>query len=458
MTEPAQDDSRLPARLSDAFAAEALASDRQALRIRLIALVLIALLILAVSPWPYSLYYHAFLPLFALTGYLNTRLRRRHWPALWPSYLMVMFDAVLLTVILLVPNPAIPAELAWPIQIQLRFGNFAYFYVFTVALAFSYSPRLVLWGACVVAASWTTGVTMIYLRDDTLRITDETTSRELLSTFLSPGFVDRGVVLQEVVIYLIISAALATFVWRSRQVALREARIERQRANLARYFSPNVVATLSEAGEPLQRGRTQRAAVLFADIVGFTRLAEAMAPEQTLELLQVFHGKLARAVFDHGGTLDKFIGDGLMATFGTPIASNRDAADAVACVRSILEAMDAWNDERARAGLPPIRVGLGCHAGPVVLGNIGDERRLEFAVIGDTVNVASRLERLSRSLDTALVLSAETVDLVRQQVEPAVADDLLRDLVPAPKQDIRGRDEEVAVFTHRPGAAVGQIT
>ncbi len=448
MTEP-PDDQPLPDRLSDAFAAEALASERQSLRIRLVALALIALLVLVVTPWPYSLYYHALLPLFALTGVGNYLLRRRQWPALWPSYLMVLSDVVLLTAVLLLPNPTIPDDMMWPIQVQLRFGNFMYFYIFMIALAFTYSPRLVLWGGLVVAASWSTGVAIIYLRSDTRRSGAEDRSSEMLEIFLDSRFVDLGVALQEVVIFLIIAAALATFVWRTRRVALREAKSERERANLARYFSPNVVASLAETSEPFLKGRTQRAAVLFADIVGFTGQAEALSSEETLDLLRDYHARMAAAVFAHGGTLDKFIGDGLMATFGTPNPSDRDAADAVACARTILEAIAAWNQTRDAAGLPPVAVGIGVHAGPVVMGNIGDERRLEFAVVGDTVNVASRLERLSRTLETDLVVSAATVDLVREQLDAPAADALLAGLTPAPTQAIRGRDGTMEVYANR---------
>jgi len=455
-TSPA--DPPLPERLSDAFSTEALAAERQSFRIRIVALVLIGLVVLVVTPWPYSLYYHALLPLFALTGYLNYRLRQRHWPALWPSYLMVTLDVMLLTLVLLLPNPLIPPDFNWPIQIQLRFGNFMYFYIFLIALAFTYSPRLVLWGAAATAVCWSAGVMLIYFRADTLRPELDDRSSEMLKAFLDPYFVDRGVAFQEVVILLIIAAALATFVWRTRRVALREAWSERQRASLARYFSPTVVASLAETSEPFRQGRTQRAAVLFADIVGFTGHAEALSSEETLDLLRAYHGRMAAAVFAHGGTLDKFIGDGMMATFGTPDPSDRDAADALACARAILEAIASWNGERAAAGLKPVTVGVGIHAGPVVLGNIGDARRLEFAVVGDTVNVASRLERLTRTLETDLVVSAATVDLVRQQVSVQEAEALLQGIAPAPAQTICGRDEELAVYAREPASAAQDTT
>ena len=101
-------------------------------------------------------------------------------------------------------------------------------------------------------------------------------------------------------------------------------------------------------------------------------------------------------MFAHGGTLDKFIGDSVMATFGTPQPGPRDAAHALACARAMLASLGVWNSERTARGEMALRAGIGLHFGPVVLGDIGDERRLEFAVLGDTVNTASRLEGLTR--------------------------------------------------------------
>ena len=100
---------------------------------------------------------------------------------------------------------------------------------------------------------------------------------------------------------------------------------------------------------------------------------------------------MEEAVFAHGGTLDKYLGDGLMATFGTPFASERDALNALDCARAMMDSVARWNETRAARGEPPIRASVGLHYGPAVLGDIG-ANRLEFAVIGNTVNVASRIE------------------------------------------------------------------
>jgi adenylate cyclase len=160
-----------------------------------------------------------------------------------------------------------------------------------------------------------------------------------------------------------------------------------------------MIDTLASSDEPLGAVRRQKVAVLFADIVGFSGLAERLGPDQTMDLLRKTHSLVAEQVFAHGGTLDKYIGDAVMATFGVPIVGPEDAANAIACARSIRDALAANNPLES----DPVKIGIGAHYGEVVTGDIGDERRVEFGVIGDTVNVASRLEGLTRDLGPVII-------------------------------------------------------
>jgi adenylate cyclase len=176
---------------------------------------------------------------------------------------------------------------------------------------------------------------------------------------------------------------------------------------------------------------------MFLDIRGFTSFAEQLPPETTLELLRSFHSRMSQQVFAHGGTLDKFIGDGLMATFGVPRKGPNDATNAVLCALAMRQAMQEWNAERALQGWQPIEIGIGIHYGPVVMGNIGTEERLEFAVIGDTVNVASRIEHLSRTLNTEIVLSDDVVAAAHAEI--GSNHPIFDGFREAPEQNLRGR-------------------
>ena len=179
---------------------------------------------------------------------------------------------------------------------------------------------------------------------------------------------------------------------------------ERARSNLSRYFSPNIVEMLAAQDEPLGAVRRQTVAVLFVDIVGFTRMAEAMAPEAVMTMLREFHERMTAQIFACGGTVEKYIGDAIFAVFGVPTASADDAANALACAEMMLDALARWNDEREATGEPPLAIGIGLNYGPAVLGDVGSEHSMSFTVIGDTVNTASRLQGLTRTLETPLVV------------------------------------------------------
>jgi len=246
--------------------------------------------------------------------------------------------------------------------------------------------------------------------------------------------------LQEVVVFAIVTVTLGFSVRRFKVLLMNNASLERERANLSRYFSPNVVEELSQNDEPLKQIRTHDVAVLFIDIVDFTSFAAAREPREVIELLRGFHGRMGSEVFRFDGTLDKFLGDGLMATFGTPFVGENDATRALGCARAMAASIAVWNKERRAAGEPAINIGIGLHYGPVVLGDIGADR-LEFAVIGNTVNVSSRLEALTRSLKVRVVISDALRDQALREATPE-----LEGFERIPDQAVRGLEEKLTVW------------
>ncbi|HSI01386.1 MAG TPA: adenylate/guanylate cyclase domain-containing protein, partial [Reyranella sp.] len=226
----------------------------------------------------------------------------------------------------------------------------------------------------------------------------------------------------------------------------QRAEAERARANLARYFSPNLVDLLADSDEPLGPVRRQTVAVLFADIVGFTRMAEAMPPEAVVAMLREFHQRMADRIFACGGTIEKYIGDEIFAVFGLPDASPHDALAALRCASGMLDALDAWNAERAARGELPLAMGIGLNYGPAVLGDVGTEHSLAFTVIGDTVNVANRLQGLTRELRTPLVVA----DAVLRQIGGGQAPDqatLPIRLEDRGERELRGRTAAICIWT-----------
>jgi adenylate cyclase len=176
-----------------------------------------------------------------------------------------------------------------------------------------------------------------------------------------------------------------------------------------------MVDELMRTGGQLDAVRTQPLTVMFADLFNFTALSAAMPMTDVVGLLRSFHALVEEAVFGNEGTLDKYIGDGVMATFGTPRPGPRDATNAVAGARAIVKGINRWNRDREATGRKAIRIGIGLHYGEATLGNVGSARRFEHTVVGETVNLASRIEALTRALDVAVLISDTVVETVRRE-------------------------------------------
>jgi adenylate cyclase len=447
--------------LAAAIADEKYRALRLAARVRAGALVVVGVWLAFENAFPQVLYYHGVMLLFAVLGLAPLMLHRsghdRRAP--WLPYLFPLLDVGLFTVLVLVPNP-LDSDVVLTAPMRLRMGNEIYLVLFVCFAVFSYSPRLVIWTGLAACVAWSAGALWTLalpasrglITADTFAAMSPEAIRQALA---DPQQVDIGRWIRLVVVVLVLAAGLATFVHRARRLVLRQAAAERARANLSRYFSANMVDELTESDEPLRQTRTQPCAVLFVDLVGFTNASVHEPPERVIALLREFHGRMQQAVFDHDGTLDKYIGDAVMATFGTPRPGGHDATNALRCARAMVDAVAAWNVDRSRRNESPIRVGIGAHFGPVVIGDIGGEQRLELAVIGDTVNVASRLERLTRERSSMIVVSDALVGAARREIgagsyaHMSAVDAALAGFTKDSLPQLRGRDGEIDVWLLR---------
>jgi class 3 adenylate cyclase len=418
---------------------------RLAVRARYIALGVIACLLPILNPAWDQLYYVALLALFALIGWAQVKVGRVGVSRL--ELALLFCDLALLTFIAVVPNPF--GNSHWPVAMQYHLDNFIYFFVLLSSATLAYSWRTVITVGTWTSVLWVIGMIWVWWQPDhnpelTARIAAAIGDDRRLFQLVSPDSIVLGNRIQEIVVFLICAVTLAVAVRRGNDLLIRHVAVARERTNLARYFSPNVVDELSAHDEPLKQVRTQKVAVLFVDIVGFTAFADAHQPEEVIRTLREFHARMEQEVFRHQGTLDKYLGDGLMATFGTPFAGDADAGNALRCAQAMLTTVEQWNAERRSAHEPPIKVSFGLHYGPVVLGDIG-LTCLEFAVIGSTVNAASRLEALTRTLDCALVASDDLVK--RAKAEPGGAGGEFAPLIAQPPQTIRGFEQPMAIWT-----------
>jgi adenylate cyclase len=331
---------------------------------------------------------------------------------LWLTYPFVVLDGLLLGYTLLSPGRTYPDD--WPWQSVLRQPSFLYTLTIPALAVLSFRPLLVVWAGIVIAAVWAAGTWIIATAPGAVvgmaDLGPQAPDTAYLGRYFLPNYVHPDDAVVRIFVLLLLVAILAYAAARARSLVFEQAEVARERANLARYVAPSMVDRLAQSDNPLAAVRRQDAAVLFADLRGFTAMAESLGPDGTMALLREYHARMARCVFAHDGTLDKFIGDGLMATFGTSETAPDDPRRALACAEGMLVAVADWNAVRRRSGLPPLAIGIGLHYGPVTMGDIGGERRFEFAVIGDTVNVANRLERLTRSLGSPLLVSGPALE------------------------------------------------
>ena len=411
---------------------------------RTAALAVVAVLLIFLNPRWEMIYYEALILLFVVIGIAQFRAAKVGQS--YAELALIVADLTLMTLTLVIPNPL--ASEVWPTALQFRFDGFQYFFIFLAAGTLAYSWRTVQAMGFWVATVWLLASAGVYVFGTTypelsVKVREALGVHDRVFDVIDPNAVQYAHRVQDVVIFLIVAIILALKSRRASRLLMRQAEIAAERANLSRYLPPSMVDELAHRNEPMGGVRSQEVAVLFADIVGFTRYAESHAPEDVIALLRDFHAGLEEVVFAHGGTLDKYMGDGLMASFGTPNSSPHDAANAIAAAFEMQERIAALNADRAGKGLETIRLSVGVHYGPVILGDIGNARRMEFAMLGDTVNVASRLEAATRILDCRIIASQPAMEAVG---DISVRDGFRRRMRAHQGLLLRGRNEGADVW------------
>ncbi len=212
---------------------------------------------------------------------------------------------------------------------------------------------------------------------------------------------------------------------------------EREKRRLSRYFSPAILDEIVRHPGSLSLGSSRRrVTVLFCDVRGFASISERLPPEEVVGLLQDYLTAMTEIIFKHGGTVDKFIGDSIMALYGVPLRYEDHAARAVRTAVEMHKQTEALTSHWfARSG-EPLRIGVGVNTGEAVVGSMGSAQRLEFTAIGDTVNLASRLEGVARDFDVAIVISQETQKEIGS----------LFPVEPLGELKVRGRETPVKVY------------
>lgn len=332
---------------------------------------------------------------------------RRALPG-WLLYVSIVADMALLMVAIW----SFHLQYQQPASFYLKAPTLLYVFIFIALRALRFEARFVLLAGAAAALGWLGLVGYATLSD----AGDTMITRNYVD-YLTSNSVLLGAEFDKIISIIMVTIILGLAILRARGLLVR-AVVEGQAArDLSRFFAPEVAARITGTDRLIRagEGEIREAAILTLDLRGFTALSMALPARQVLALLAEYQARVVPVIQAHGGSIDKFLGDGIMATFGAAMPTGRHAADALRAVAAIMETVDAWNVERQAAGQQPIRVGAAVSAGPVLFGAVGDETRLEYTVIGEAVNLAAKLEKHTKAEAVRVLATAAALALAEQQ-------------------------------------------
>src|SRR5580704_14452121 len=422
--------SALPDEIRAVLAAAELAAERTAARVRLCVLILIGLVLVGLGSVA-GVYREWIATIFALNLGVSVAAVVLARPAVfrsWVPWVVATLDAGVVLGVMIIGVFAERVSASYTPALAISWAMF----LLLALTAMHFKPALVLYlGGLLVAGL----ATAIALDAHQAAVTPTDAFGATLELIFDAGH--NAVRLSLVALTTLV---MAWTVARGRRTLLEAVVAARRSANLSQYFPSGLLPLLAEADvEALKHGRRQDAAILFADIRGFTALSGSLDPKAIAEFLGSFRCRATRAIEAHGGLVDKFVGDNVMGVFGVPIATPGDAANALAAGRALQAEVAAWNEKRRRAGRRLVSIGIGIHYGQVFAGVIEGGERLEFTVIGDAVNTAHRIEELTKTTGWPLLVSAELLEATKT---PGPSPDCQ----PLPVRMVRGRKESLQLF------------
>jgi adenylate cyclase len=327
----------------------------------------------------------------------------------WMLYVSVIADMALLMGLIF----SFPLKYAQPAAFYLKVPTLLYVFLFIALRALRFEARFVLFTGFAAIVGW---VALI------LYVLSGKGGPEDVRTDDFVEYMTSNVLLMHAEIDKIIAIALTTIVLavaiaRARHLLTRAVTESAAARDLSRFFDPDVAHRIRSAHSSIKagEGELRDVTILTVDLRGFTRLSTELAPDQIMKLLQDYQGRICPLIVGNGGSIDKFLGDGILASFGAVTPSATSAADAMRAADAVLEAADRWIAERQAAGLAPLTIGMALAAGRVVFGAVGDGERLEFTVIGDAVNFTAKLEKHNKDEKTRALTDGKTYALAEQQ-------------------------------------------
>jgi adenylate cyclase len=306
-----------------------------------------------------------------------------------------------------------------PPSFYLKSPTLLYVFIFIALRALRFEARYVITAGVVAAIGWAAMAVYATLASGGMDVV----TRDYVY-YLTSNSVLKGAELDKVITILTVTAIIAVAITRANKLLVKAAAEGAAAHDLSRFFSPEIARQITTAEQEVTTGTGQarNAAILMVDIRGFTQLATTVKPDELVCLLAEYQSRIVPIIQRHGGTIDKFMGDGIMATFGAAVTSPTYAADALKTIDDIMVAAAAWGEELRQEGKPLLKMGAAVVTGKIIFGAVGDESRMEYTVIGDAVNLSAKLEKHTKSEGVRALCTASAFDIaIRQGYQPAPA-------------------------------------
>ena len=321
---------------------------------------------------------------------------------------MVVASILVDVAVLLVTIWSFHIQYMQPPGFSLKGPTMLYLFGLIALRALRFDPRYVAMAGIAAVIGWT--ALLIYavvLAPTVSPITGDYVRYLQSSDILVGGEIDK------IISILMVTAVLFIALTRARRQLIRSVAESQAASDLSHFFAPEIAEKIVQSSEMVKPGEgvLRTASILYVDIRGFTPLSRRVGPAETVALLSEYQGIVVPLVRDHSGSIDKFLGDGIMATFGAAVPSETYARDALTALLEIDAGLVAWNGRRRAAGLEPLGYGMGLATGEVVFGAVGDASRLEYTVIGDAVNLAAKLEKHCKAEAVRAVVSDDALAL-----------------------------------------------
>ena len=315
---------------------------------------------------------------------------------------------------------ALLMSLIWSFHIQyqqppafyLKTPTMLYVFIFIALRALRFEPRHVFRTGMAAACGW---LLMVFYATFAHTIRPPVTRNYV--EYLTSNSVLFGAEFDKVITILMVTAILTYAIIRGRRMMLESITEGIARRDLSDFFSPEVAERITDGEDKLKAGHgdTCMATIVNVDIRGFTKLAVDLSPNDLMKLLGSYQSRILKVIERHGGSVDKFLGDGIMVTFGASRQSAQFAKNAILAIQDSMQAIDDWNMERISYGYEPVAVGFSAATGQIVLGVVGVSTRLEYTVIGDTVNLSAKLEKHNRIEASCALCDMATINLAKEQ-------------------------------------------